>query len=33
MEMILEEMQFLQEFGYITLDELIAIQDSESGNA
>jgi len=33
MEMILEEMQSLQEFGYITLDELIAIQDSESGNA
>jgi len=27
------EMEALQEFGYITLDELIAVQDSESENA
>mgnify|MGYP006413145869 CR=1 FL=1 len=32
MDMTLE-LEALQEFGYITLDELIAIQDSESENA
>ena len=27
------ELEALQEYGYISLDELIAIQDSESENA